>query len=242
MSITFEQLGIPFPLFEAPVKDASGYCGQRVCSLCHVAMAHCFHLGIGAYVIRACPSCDATTGVSAGDCEATVCSRCSAAVPFLAVPEGEVAACYACLRQGRAALTKDTVLGMVSWEQALEGVTHGIPGLSRSDFEMVPKEDGWVGARLPTTTMFELLRTPTYASIQGDLWQFCCRAPMIFVGSWTREDFTRNAKDQDGRRLFDEIVQERIPGLWEDELHDETGIYVFRCADCRRQTAHWDIA
>lgn len=62
--------------------------------------------------------------------------------PVPAVPDGQVAACYVCLRDSRAALTKDTVLGMVSWEQALEGVTHGVPGLSRSEFEMVPKEDG----------------------------------------------------------------------------------------------------
>jgi uncharacterized protein CbrC (UPF0167 family) len=242
MTITFKQLGIPFPLFEAPVENASEYCGQRACSLCRVAAAHCFSLGIGAYVIATCPSCDAVAGLSADDREAGDCSRCGAVVPFPAVPEADLAACYNCLRGRQAALTKDTVLGMVSWEQALEGVTHGVPGLSRSDFEMVPKEDGWVGARLPTATLFELLRTPTYASIQGDLWQFCCGAPMIFIGTWTRDDFARNATHQDGRALFENIVQGPIPGLWDDELHDTTGIYVFRCPDCRRRTAHWDIA
>jgi hypothetical protein len=58
----------------------------------------------------------------------------------------QIVACYSCLRQGRAAITKDTELGMVSWEQAFEGVTHGIPGLAHPDFELVPKENDWVGA------------------------------------------------------------------------------------------------
>jgi hypothetical protein len=37
-------------------------------------------------------------------------------------------------------------------------------------------------------------------------------------------------------------VQDSVPGLWEDQLHDITGIYVFRCPSCDRVTAHWDIA
>jgi uncharacterized protein CbrC (UPF0167 family) len=131
---------------------------------------------------------------------------------------------------------------MISWEQAFEGVTHGVPGLNRSDFEMVPKEDDWVGARLPQEMMFELLRTPTYSSIQGERWQFCCGRPMVFLGEWSRAEFAQRATDGDGRRFFEEIVQDSIPGLWENELHDVTGIYVFRCPSCQRLTSHWDIA
>jgi uncharacterized protein CbrC (UPF0167 family) len=156
--------------------------------------------------------------------------------------EDEIKVCYHCLRAGRAALTKDTELGMISWEQAFEGVTHGVPGLDRADFEMVPKEDDWVGARLPPETMFEMLRTPTYTSIQGDRWQFCCRRPMVFAGAWSREEFTRRAPDGDGRRYFEQVVQHAVPGLWEDQLHDITGVYVFRCPSCERVTAYWDIA
>ncbi len=124
----------------------------------------------------------------------------------------------------------------------MEGVTHGVPGLNRTDFEMVPKEDDWVGARLPREMMFELLRTPTYNTIQGERWQFCCRQPMVFLGEWSREEFSRRAPDGDGRRFFETIVEDTVPGLWEDQLHDITGVYVFRCASCGRLTAHWDIA
>ncbi len=129
---------------------------------------------------------------------------------------------------------------MISWEQAFEGVTHGRPGLHRPDFEMVPKESDWVGVRLPQEIMFELLRTPTYSSIQGEQWQFCCGQPMVFVGEWSQEAFARRAPDGNGQRFFEEIVQDSKPGLWEDRLDDVIEVYVFRCALCERLTAHWD--
>jgi uncharacterized protein CbrC (UPF0167 family) len=131
---------------------------------------------------------------------------------------------------------------MISWEQASQGVTQGIPGLNRSDFEMVPRGDDWVGARLPQEMMFELLRTPTYNSIQGERWQFCCQQPMVFLGEWSRDEFCKRAPEGNGKRLFERIVRDPVPRLWEDDLHDITGVYVFECRSCDRLTAHWDIA
>jgi uncharacterized protein CbrC (UPF0167 family) len=238
---TFAELGAPFPLFEAPVEDATEFIGASRCSLCDREAAVCFELGIGCAVMRECPTCGTLNGLDASDAESIDCRACQQLVVFPDLPE-QIVACYSCLRQGRAALTKDTELGMVSWEQAFEGVTHGIPGLARSDFELVPKESDWVGARLPDTTMFELLRTPTYLTIQGEQWLFCCKAPMVFVGSWSRDRFTKEAPDGDGRAYFESIVADPVPGLWEDQLHDATGIYVFRCPACRRLKAHWDLA
>jgi len=242
MAKTFDDLGIPFPLFDGPSNQASDYCGVGICSLCGSKRQHCFRLDIGCALMRDCPACGAQNGLDANDREDSPCRQCGAMVPFPDLGDDEIKACYNCLRSGKAAITKDTELGMISWEQAFEGVTHGIPGLNHSDFEMVSKEDDWVGARLPHEMMFELLRTPTYSTIQGERWQFCCRRPMVFVGEWTRDEFTRRASDGDGRRLFEEIVQDPVPGLWEDRLHDITGVYVFRCPSCRRMTAHWDIA
>jgi uncharacterized protein CbrC (UPF0167 family) len=242
VSKTFAELGIPFPLFEGPSDQASEYCGVGTCLLCGSNRQYCFRLGIGCAVMLNCPSCGAPNGLDADDREDGTCHQCRATVPFPAIEDEEIKACYSCLRSGKAAITKDTELGMVSWEQAFEGVTHGIPGLDHPDFEMVPKEDDWVGARLPQEVMFELLRTPTYSSIQGERWQFCCRRPMVFIGEWSREEFGRRAPDGDGRRYFEEVVQDIVPGLWEDQLHDITGVYVFRCPSCDRVTAHWDIA
>jgi uncharacterized protein CbrC (UPF0167 family) len=241
-SETFAELGIPFPLFEAPSDQASEYCGLDQCSLCAGEGRHCFRLDIGCAVTVDCPRCGAPNGLDASDCEDTPCRLCESVIPFPDLGVDEILACYDCLRSGRAALTKDTELGMISWEQAYKGVTHGVPGLDRTDFEMVPEEDEWVGARLPQEVMFELLRTPNYPTIQGEQWQFCCRRPMVFVGRWERDDFTRRAPDGGGRRFFEEVVQDTVPGLWEDQLHDVTGVYVFKCASCDRLTAHWDIA
>ena len=126
---------------------------------------------------------------------------------------------------------------MISWDQAFEGVTHGIPNLDRADFEMVPKSEEWIGARLPREIMFELLRTPTYNSIQGEQWQFCCQQPMTFVG-WNQEDFARNSPDGDGRRYFEQVLQNALPGLWNDT---RIGFYTFRCSECARVTANWDM-
>src|SRR5207248_1757875 len=119
---------------------------------------------------------------------------------------------------------------------------HGRPGLDSSEFELVPRQDDWTGARLPSEVMLELLRTPTYVTIQGEQWELCCRRPMVYLGQWAQAEFNAAAPDGDGQALFDEIVQESEEGLWEDDLHDSSGIYVFRCASCERKTANWDIA
>jgi uncharacterized protein CbrC (UPF0167 family) len=242
VSKTFAELGIPFPLFEAPSEQASEYVGIDTCSLCGAGNRACFRLGIGCAVISKCPRCGADNGLDADDCVDCHCRRCNAAILFPSLGNHEIKACHVCLRAGKAAISKDTELGMISWEQAFDGITHGVPGLSRDDFEMVPKQDGWVGARLRHDMMFELLRTPTYSSIQGERWQFCCRRPMVFLGCWSRAEFSRRAADGDGRRFFEQIVQHIVPGLWEDNLHDITGVYVFRCSSCERLTAHWDVA
>lgn len=242
MSETFAQLGIPFPLFEGPTEQAGEYCGLAACSLCRAKRQHCFRLGIGCYLLFDCPKCSATNGLDAEDRADGWCRQCKTTIPFPEIDDDEVKVCYRCLRAGKAGITKDTELGMVSWEQALDGVTHGIPGLNRPDFEMVPKDDDWVGARLPKEMMLELLRTPTYNSIQGDRWQFCCRQAMVFVGEWSRKEFSRRAPDGDGHRLFCEVVQDIMPGLWEDKLHDITGVYVFKCGSCGKLRAHWDLA
>jgi uncharacterized protein CbrC (UPF0167 family) len=241
MSKTFAELGNPFPLFDAPITDAADYMGLGACSLCATPKQHCFELGIGAALMVTCPKCDTENGLDAADRADAPCRQCGSSLTFPDI-NGEIFACYSCLRAGKAAITKDTELGMVSWEQAFEGVTHGVPGLNRTDFEMVPTESDWIGARLPRESMYELLRTPNYLTIQGERWQFCCKTPMVFIGTWTREDFKRRAPAGDGRRYFEQVVQNPVPGLWEDALHDVTGVYVFRCGKCSRITANWDLA
>jgi len=242
VSTTFEELDIPFPLFEASTEDACDFDGRKRCSLCNKQDQYCFRLGIGCAIMLECSKCHTLNGLDADDRQSISCRYCQATIAFPEIADEEVTVCYDCLRLGKAAITKDTELGMVSWDQAFKGITHGIPGLNRPEFEMVPLEDDWVGVRLPQEMMFKLLRTPTYSTIQGDQWLFCCQAPMIYVGEWSREEFSKRASDGDGQKLFNQIVADVIPGLWEDELHDVTSVYVFRCPACHILKAHWDLA
>lgn len=78
-------------------------------------------------------------------------------------------------------------------------------------------------------------------SPKRDHWLLCCHLPMTYVGAWSRERFNDEAPDGDGRALFQEIVERTMPGLWEDELHDVIGVYVFECRRCGRRRAHWDV-
>jgi uncharacterized protein CbrC (UPF0167 family) len=238
---TFQDLGIPFPLFEAPASEAHEYRGKRHCSLCRQEGVHCFELGIGAAVVVHCPVCAVETGLDANSRAGRACAACHNHLEFPHMGRGPVLACYTCVRSGRAAMTKDTELGMIGHEEALRAVTLGVPGLDHPDFEMVPLDDGWVGAKLPMPMMLELLRTPGYPAIQGETWLFCCKAPMVYVGEWSRRKFVEMAPDGNGRAFFDSVVQDAIDGLWEDNLGDTTGIYVFRCAACRKYQAHWDM-
>jgi uncharacterized protein CbrC (UPF0167 family) len=238
---TFADLGAPFPLFAAPIEDASDFAGPGRCSLCKSAAAVRFELGIGCDVMVGCPGCGLGRGLDADDATAGVCRGCGQSVPY-PVDDEVTYCCYSCLRAGRAAITKDTEVGMLTWEHELTGVSHGKPGLKHRDFELVPLEGDWVGARLPIGSIRELLHTPAYLTIQGDQWLFCCGHPMVFIGQWSRQHFIDAAEDGDGRALFATVVDDVVPGLWEDELHDETGVYVFRCDTCGRKRAHWDIA
>jgi uncharacterized protein CbrC (UPF0167 family) len=238
---TFNDLGIPFAMFEASVTEGEEYKGRGRCSLCHKEGAHVFELGIGDSVVTHCPVCNSERALDAHSRAGRVCETCENRLEFPDLGRSAVLTCYACLRAGRAAMTKDTELGMIRHEEALRGVTHGVPGLDRADFELVPKGDGWVGVRLPPPVMLELLRTPGYPTIQGERWLFCCTAPMIYVGQWSRQKFSEMAPDGNGRAFFDLVVRDVIDGLWEDKLHDKTGIYVFRCAGCHKYSAHWDM-
>jgi len=234
---TFAALGIPFTLFEAPIEEASEYTGAGHCFACGSEQPHCFELGIGAAVLLPCPRCGTTNGLDADDRADGPCRSCRAIVPFPDVPGEKVVVCHACFRAGKAALTKDTTAGMLSWEEALDAAA---PSITSAEPPPQPTHGG--GGHPSPKALLELLRTPGYISIQGERWELCCERPMIYLGQWTQDEFDTAAPDSDGQALFDEIVQEPEDGLWEDDLHDSAGIYVFRCASCGRKTANWDVA
>jgi uncharacterized protein CbrC (UPF0167 family) len=132
---------------------------------------------------------------------------------------------------------------MVPWEQAAEGLTHGVPGLDRRDHELVPSEEDpdWMRAKVPSGLLFELLRTPGYITWQGEQWQFCCGRPGIYLGEWKEDDFDRRAPDGDGQALFRQVdLDDSVTDLW-GQLSRIGGPYVFRCPVCRRLSGHSDM-
>ncbi len=243
--MTFDELGIPFPLFEAPAKAASNYAGQATCRLCGNRDQHCFDLGIGDAVILTCPACGVENGLDADDRADSSCRSCGSAIPFPAALQKckQLCVCHACLRAGKAAMTKDTELGMVSWEQAFAGVTHGVPGLKSSDFELVlvdPEED-WYGARVPAEHLFELLRTPGILSWQDACWLFCCKRPMTYLGGWSDVLASRH-QPEDPRDFFDRLAPEGVEKdeVWEAIDSNRACLYVYHCKSCGRFRSTWD--
>jgi uncharacterized protein CbrC (UPF0167 family) len=144
---------------------------------------------------------------------------------------------------------------MVGLEQARAGLTHGVPGLSRSDVELVvpppsandDDEESWVRARVPSDLLFELIHTPSYPTWQGEWWLFCCGAPMIYTGSWEPAAFaehTAKAAGRDWRAAFAQIMEvddELAAGLVRGDF-ESAAIYGFRCPRCAKQRAHFDFA
>ncbi len=211
---TFKDLRIPFPLFEGPAADSKEYVGIHQCGLCDEPDQHCFQLGIGCDLICTCPECGHKNALDADGRIDGVCSSCGTPIAFPEFPDN-LRLCYSCLRTGKAAITKNTERGMVSFAY----LDHNAKDL------------------------LELLRTPTYSSIQGEHWLFCCDQPMIFAGEWQQDDFRRAAPDGvDPEEFFNTVVDDVCPGLWEDRLHDITAVYVFFCEHCRKYRAHWDMA
>ena len=159
---TFADLGIPFPLFEAPTGEASDYRGMANCRCCGGQDRHCFKLGIGDAMILPCPSCGTENGLGVDDGADVMCRSCGITIAF---PESmkdkeHSLICYGCLRAGKAAMTKDTEFGMVSWDQAFKGVTHGAQGCGRTNSR-------WCRSTPTRTGMASESRASTSGSCSG---------------------------------------------------------------------------
>jgi hypothetical protein len=101
--------------------------------------------------------------------------------------------CYDCFRQGFGSDSVDTELGLVLTELVDAGMTHGIPTNDPSNFDeygttphsIDPRhpDHRWYHVHVNPVFLRELLRTPKYLTWQGEIWLFCCKRPMAFLGS-----------------------------------------------------------
>jgi hypothetical protein len=238
-----------FPLFAAPIAAASGYIPDGTCSLCGSSGSDRLKLGVGADVVHTCGSCKHQFAVPADEHEGAIakCPGCAADAPIRPLGD-QPATCVPCLRNGRVAFIKDTEYGMVRWEDAIRGVTHGVPGLRGAGpgFTLTdPNSDGWVGVVIPTPVLLELTRTPTYVTWQGDQWLFCCATAMVYIGEWTRADFIARAP-ADPQASFLEVVKGAVPWMWDHvperlQPNWEWSFYIFTCQSCGRFRGHYDM-
>ena len=171
---TFKDIGIPFDLFDADVSLSSSYVGRKLCCITKKVNDHCFELGIGDYVRLRCSQCDSLgyylpTSDSGRD---KTCHFCGADAPEPVAAAGEAFVSYEAIQNGDVVFTKDTEFGMISWEQLVDGWTHGVPGLNVEGFETRESEGGWVQVKLPDEVLCELVKTPDFHTWQGSVWLF----------------------------------------------------------------------
>jgi len=240
---TFGELQIPFPLFEAVgAAETSKFLGRSTCDMCRERGRFCFSVDT---VIIACPACGIENGLRTREKADIACSFCKTLlrIPSIERDRDEIHLCYTCLRFGKGAFTHDTEFGMVTWEYAVQGITHGVPGLQTSEFEhvLISADEDWYSVRVPRELLLELVRTPTFETWQGSRWLFCCKRPMTYIGEWKRAKETLLASE-----TMESIFRRALSSDDQVEIaiscanNGVGGVYFFRCKECNNLRANWD--
>jgi uncharacterized protein CbrC (UPF0167 family) len=161
------------------------------------------------------------------------CFRLGAAIcPTLDQAQKENAhGCFSCLKAGRFQCWHDTEIGVLDES----GLTHIY------NHNKKPPSD------FPRTALVELRKTPQIVTWQQELWLIHCNDFMAYVGTWTPEDFYKNAPDGDGRSLFLRMT-DRYNHLWDSSLREgeerlaswRATYYAFRCLHCGELRGNWD--
>lgn len=253
-STTFAELGRPFAFFEAPIEEAAGLDPIGHCSICLYLPKPTLKLGVGSGVVVRCRMCGTPHALDADLQEDTRCRACGRRLKFPRLEElwdfigkkrkQTVIACCDCLRSGRAAISKLTEYGIVTWESALEGLIDWVPEGASCPMRVVRLGWGRHGALVPGRALLELVCTPMYRSWMTPVWLFCCGEPMTYIGAWSKEQFQRAAPDGDGKALLAEVLTDgrRLAhdALWYHGFGYDPRVYVFRCRHCGRLRANWD--
>ncbi len=238
---TFAELGIPFRLYEAPIACCSNFLGRGACSLCQRPEQWIFRAGVGDYLVVACAHCDQINALGCSDKKDVTCSKCAELMIWPLSRVDDVRVCYNCMRAGRVWFTQDTALGMVRWEDAQRGWTHGVPLEMNVSLSSRPSADDpeWYEYALPPDDAEELGRTPGYISWQSESWPFHCGRVMVYIGEPKARPRSENTPE----------VVAAVEALIEREGWDLKGVdpwksflcvYVFRCDVCGAFDGHVD--
>lgn len=239
-------LGLNFPLNDGDLEGCDMYAGPGTCALC-ARDGHLFCFGIGGYTHAPCSSCKSSLLVHVVEGRAA-CACGGRSAPIARDERGQLRACFACFREGRALLVHDTELGMIDPVISSDGFTHGVPvdpeeATAFRGFRTQEGEDGWLRLFVGHEAVSELLRTPTFSTWQGSVWRFCCQRPMRYVGEWDEARLIEHAGDAQAAEsaLAVMLGDQDDEGVWEDVVRGSVGgPYVFECTACSTYRASVD--
>jgi len=214
METTFQDLGISFSLYKAPIKEASGYRGLGTCSICHTPQQHLF---------------DAEE-YGKEDSEVTACHSCLKAGKAIIVKDTEYGL-----------ITSEQIDTLMTHPVPMSKEEMNKSGFEEVIVEEDEDFGVWVSRKLTKNIVTELASTPNFISWQGERWLFCCQHPMTYKGVWKIEDFHKNAPNN-GKQFFETIVEDIEEGLWDEKFGDCVTYYVFECKKCKRLRVYWDMA
>ncbi|MGD2131543.1 MAG: hypothetical protein PVI23_02055 [Maricaulaceae bacterium] len=239
---TFSDLGIPFPLYQAPIDTCPSYAGAQRCCVLGERRDHCFRLGSGDYLTMECAACGGALYLHPTESPLRVrtCRHCGAPTPDPAAAHDDAFISYEALRAGYAVFTKDTDYGMVSWQELEEGWSHGVPRPAPEGLRSRQSAGGWTQTQLPTDALFELTSTPDFLTCQGAVWLFSGARPMIYVGEWRKADFVAHAPNgRDAKEFFLNVVRDADDETW--SYADSVFVYVFKDQVTDAYAAYYDL-
>jgi uncharacterized protein CbrC (UPF0167 family) len=225
-----------FPLFKATIEP--GYIIERTCTVCRRDTQPCLLLGDADHLVVACRRCEAPLGLRVGWQE-TQCLLCGEFNLWPAdFPMDEAAACYDCVRDGRAAISHESELGRVTWPDASRGlVAHGNEKVAKREGLEIWVDEEWGDpvryVRAPAASLLELLRTPRHGAWQSEHWPFHCGGFCAFLGHWKQPDFERQAPGR-GREWFEQNLDRDSGPSWDWLRSDSAESYVYQCQRCRQ--------
>lgn len=248
--------GMPFPLFQGPLRNVSDLRRDVDCSVCGQRSAYAFPFADHDCLIRPCARCANPVGVRRGwiqrPPELTSCEHCGLSNPWPSdlSDSGPWSVCYTCLRAGCVAIHHQTEAFDVEYRLAARGLAR----LREREFArrlnvettvLETFDDGSqsLGIPLPTALLFELLRTPCHQALQSEYWPWHCGGLMVYVGRWEPEDFNRHAGGE-GFTFFAQALPadraEEAEDMWSWLENYIAWSCVYQCPRCKTHRVYVD--
>ena len=203
--------------------------------------------------------------------EVNKCSYCSCVSDYI-LNEDEKPGCIDCLINRKFSLRKDTEIGEIengslfktecSFDYSQITSRHDINKIAFEDLsQYMDTTELEIPKGYSEESLKEICYTPDVCCFQDLSHPVHCNDFMRYIGRWEMEDFNKNAKDGNGKKLFKTMVDdEEFDHLWDwtlEEKSDYEGdwsenylysnwaggacVYVFECLHCQLKRCTWDM-